>query len=262
MKPNNLYEIEKSLCIALVFFSSVLFPIMTYSQQLIKTADGKNSAFQKTDTSLLYEIKTNLRTYDNPGNYIAEEQIKPPRQRRFELAEKGLHKLIYKNSVPNTIFGSTLGAIATAHPTGLILGGISGLLQGKSHRYEEAQGKIHLMEREIFASKPYELTDEEIRLALYTGADLSEFSNHSQVANTDVSTIEDLTKIEKQEEAIENSPAPEEITPVQEIAVIVETIQPTAPDVDYCHDLAMGNTKPVDNATRRELVTFCYYHLN
>lgn len=250
-------QISKFLVVILAFASTITFSINGNTQQLLPSSE-KNTSFQKTDVSLLYDIENNLKSYDNTGNFSAKKQIKPPRQRRFELAKKGLHKLIYKNSMPNSLFGGTIGALATAHPTGLVLGGIAGLLQGKSHRYEEAQGKIHLMEREIFSSKPYELTDEEIRLALYTGADLSEFIDKSKTLNVKPMDTEEANILNNVDNAADKKNKKDTSNPEQSISAIVKS----TPDVDYCHDLAIGNTKPVDNATRRELATFCYYHLN
>jgi len=47
----------------------------------------------------------------------------------------------------------------------------------------------------------------------------------------------------------------------EEVVIATDEALPP-PDVDYCHDLMIGNAKPVDNATRRELVSFCFYHMN
>lgn len=245
-----------------------------YSQTQDISSTSSTSSFQKTDTSLLYEIETNLKKYDYSGTNKKEELVKPPKQRRFEIAEKGITKLIYKNSMPNTLYGGVIGVAATAHPAGFLLGGITGLLQGKSDRYEEAQERIHQMKMEIFESANHELTEDEILLASYTGTDLSEFTNLAP--KPDIEILSESENIIKETDSTSKPPLIDtamggptnnektkeiEVEVPSEMVIATEEALPP-PDVDYCHDLMIGNTKPVDNKTRRELVSFCFYHMN
>ena len=248
MRNEQILLTIRKISTAVILMGTTVYQAQAFSQTIVPTGQKSSPTFQKTDTSLLYEIETNLESYKirrSSGGYLSEKPKKPPKQRRFELAKKGISKLIYKNSMPNSVLGAAIGTIATSHPAGLILGGFAGVLQGKSDRYEEAQGKIHAMEKEIYASGAYEVTSEEIRLAKYTGADLSEF-----LALPPTPEVSQNKKTEKILPKLAQTPEIEVIPP------------PSPPDVDYCHDLTMGNTKPIDNATRRELVTFCMYHMN
>lgn len=221
-------------------------------------ADTKQ--FQKTDASLIYEINAQKRQLNSRKveseefsffNFDKEpELIIPPKQRRFDIAKGGIYRLIYKNSFRNTFWGGLIGAAATVHPAGIVLGGVAGTLQGKSKRYEEAQSKLHEMEREIFASKDYEVTDEEIRLAQYTGADLSEFFDLSPI-------IETIPPIVVEE-------PPEVPMPVPLIAMKTLPEKPVEepPNVSLCYDSSNSRAKNMDLPTRRKLLSQCFYHMN
>ena len=257
--------------------------VPAYSQTQNISSNSGTSSFKKTDTSLLYEIETNLKKYSYSENYNKKKLVKPPKQRRLEIAEKGIKKLIYKNSMPNTLYGGVIGVAATAHPAGFLLGGITGLLQGKSDRYEEAQEKIHQMKMDIFESSNYEVTEDEILLASYTGVDLSEFTDLApkpeiEIVTDPEETNDDINIVSSPpvtEMAMDESESNDEIENIEDVksagyveditskGVVIATDEALPPpDVDYCHDLMIGNTKPVDNATRRELVSFCFYHMN
>jgi len=147
------------------------------------------------------------------------------------IVKKGLNKLIIKNSIPNTLIGSLIGAAATIHPAGLVVGGIAGVLQGKSKRYEEAQGKLHEMEKEILSTQDYDITPEEIRLAKYSGYDLSEFV--ALAFENDQITDKNLSK-----------------TAASHTSPIVR-----------CYDLEQKSGE-TDFQSRRTLASRCFYHTN
>ncbi len=267
----------KKITLLSIFLSTILIVFSSekaFSQQQTLENPAPLSSFQKTNKSLLYEIETNLKKYDTSKSHSEKIRIKPPKERRFEIAEKGIKKLIYKNAIPNSLYGGTIAALATTHPVGLVLGGFAGLLQGKSDRYEEAQGKIYQMKKDIFDSADHEVTLDEIRLAYYTGADLSEFYALAPTEDSlpiETSLIESITAKAKDlvpPKEPQQLPPSKTIEPELSVAAVEEVVTSTEPyiipppDVDYCHDLAIGNTKAIDHLTRRELVTFCFYHMN
>ncbi|PCJ46761.1 MAG: hypothetical protein COA99_02185 [Moraxellaceae bacterium] len=214
--------ISKSLALACLMLLAYSNP--SFAANTTNNVDNGNRqvTFRKTDSSLLFEIETLKRKspYIKRPETLEKREL-PPKQKRFEIAKKGIYQLMGKNAVPNSLIGGLLGAAATVHPAGIILGTIAGTLQGKSKRYEEAQAKLHEMEKDIFQSKDHEVTAEEIRLASYTGADLSEFFALAPPSEEEIAAqeeeaiaalIEEITGSEEEMVLIE----PEPIVPFQE----------------------------------------------
>ncbi|OUR90585.1 hypothetical protein A9Q81_19060 [Gammaproteobacteria bacterium 42_54_T18] len=172
---------KKSIGLFILFSLSTLTianPTALYAQSLDSDNNIKNpSNFQKTDISLIYDIKNKSKENNRKKNDDdTPKKIKmTPKEIRLEIVRNSIKKMVLKNSTSNSVLGGVIGAVATAQPAGLLLGGVAGILQGKSMRYEEAQAKLHKMEKAILASEDYELTAEEIRLAAYSEVNLFEF---------------------------------------------------------------------------------------
>ncbi len=240
------------------FVFAVILALIVNIQASPSYADTK---LQKTDTSLMLQIEkqiTNKNYNEKRGfNMLSifnifdlfksdkdvddveiKEPLLPPRKRRFDIAKKSLNKLIYKNSIPSTIWGGVIGAAATVHPAGVLLGGAAGTLQGKSKRYEEAQSKLYQMEKDIFASQDHEVTDEEIRLSLYTGSDLSEFI--------------ELTP------AVEPAPSSSTKTPL----ISMKKPSSPPPNLSLCYERSKNSKEDTNIANRRRLASQCFYLMN
>ncbi len=207
------------------------------------------SAFQKTDVSLLFEIGREFNTHKK-GKSATRTTPMSPKEIRISTVKNSLDWMILKKSSSNTIMGGLAGALTTAHPVGLLLGGVTGAYQGKSTRYEEAQGKLHEMEQDILVSKDYEITSEEFRLASYSGTDLYEILSiapPSEIVINDEKNISDID--------LGNSPSPT-IIPEQISAVKTEKVQ-----IPECNGLTGNPSKSLNTTQRRQLSTKCFYSM-
>ena len=94
------------------------------------------------------------------------------KQERIKKAESRFSKIINKNSWKNAVIGSVLTAAVTAHPAGLLVGGIAGSMVGKSKKYNEAEEQLAAIEYEIIVDEDNFLTEGEVRLARFAGDDV------------------------------------------------------------------------------------------
>ncbi|HEY7774280.1 MAG TPA: hypothetical protein VIC26_13945 [Marinagarivorans sp.] len=103
--------------------------------------------------------------------YELEErgEVLKKKQERIRDAESRFSKMINKNSWRNAVIGSVLTAAVTAHPAGLLVGGIAGGMVGKSKKYEEAEEQLAIIEHEIIVDEDDFLTEGEVRLANFAG---------------------------------------------------------------------------------------------
>lgn len=195
------------------------------------------SAFQKTDASLLFEIGRSFNT-SRKGKSATRKRPLSPKEIRISTVKSSLDWMIIKKSSSNGIIGGLVGALTTVHPVGLLLGGVTGAYQGKSMRYEEAQGKLNKMEQEILISKDYELTSEELRLASYSGADLYEKLSITPPIEKEIEKLEVAKNI-----TINASP-------------IAQPEQITTPG---CHELTGASSNSLNAIQKRLLSTKCFY---
>jgi len=207
------------------------------------------SVFQKTDVSLLFEIGRNFNI-NRKGNSVARKRPLSPKEIRISTVRSSLDWMILKKSSSNGIIGGLVGALATTHPVGLLLGGVTGAYQGKSTRYEEAQGKLNKMEQDILVSKDYELTSEELRLASYAGTDLYE-----KLSMTPPSEIEVVGIKSTNNTVIEIAP-PSTITSAQ-----TTTPQPETPQIPGCYELTDNPSNALNAIQKRQLSTKCFYSM-
>ena len=218
----------------------------TFSQPV--QPSKKASAFQKTDASLLFEIERGFNTYKK-GKATTRTTPMSPKEIRISTVKDSLDWMILKKSSSNSIIGSLAGALTTAHPLGLLIGGVTGAYQGKSTRYEEAQGKLNEMEQEILATKNYELTSEELRLAAYAGTDLYE-----KLSITPPSEIK-AEAIKITNNTVLEIPPPT-ITSVQTTAP-----QPDTPKIPGCYGLTDNPSNALNAFQKRQLSTKCFYSM-
>ena len=108
------------------------------------------------------------------------------KQERIKKAESQFTKIINKNSWRNAVMGSVLAAAVTAHPAGLLVGGIAGSLVGKSKKYDKAEEQLAAIEYEIIVDEDNFLTEGEVRLANFAGEEI------------DRDLLDDETKIREQ----------------------------------------------------------------
>lgn len=198
------------------------------------------SAFEKTDSSLLFEIGRDFNT-NKKGKSTAKKRPLTPKEIRISTAKESLNWMILKKSSSNGIIGGVVGAMATVHPIGLLLGGVSGAYQGKSTRYEEAQGKLHKMEQEILKSNDYELTPEEIRLASYAGTELYEKLSITPPSKKASSDTKDINSIVAMPKAI---PLPKQVA------------------IPGCQKLTKSLSSTLSSTQKRILSTKCFYGMN
>lgn len=194
------------------------------------------SAFQKTDASLLFEIERSFNT-NRKGKSATRKRPLSPKEIRISTVKSSLDWMILKKSSSNGIIGGIVGALTTVHPVGLLLGGVTGAYQGKSTRYEEAQGKLNKMEQEILISKDYELTSEELRLASYSGTDLYE-------------KLSMTPPIEKEIK---------KITITKNFTIDVPPTQPKQTPTPGCHELTGIPSHSLNAIQKRLLSTKCFY---
>ena len=230
----------------------------TFSQSV--QPSKKASAFQKTDVSLLFEIEREFNTH-RKGKSTTRTTPMTPKEIRISTVRNSLDWMILKKSSSNGIIGSLAGALTTAHPLGLLIGGVTGAYQGKSTRYEEAQGKLNKMEQDILISKDYEITSEEFRLASYAGTDLYEILSMtppveiliedaptpSETMITDAKIINDIT--------LDITPSPT-IVPEQISVAQTEKVQ-----LPGCYGLTGNPSKSLSTIQRRQLSTKCFYSM-
>lgn len=214
----------------------------TFSQPV--QASKKTSAFQKTDASLLFEIERGFNTH-RKGKSITRTTPMTPKEIRISTVRNSLDWMILKKSSSNGIIGSLAGALTTAHPLGLLVGGVTGAYQGKSTRYEEAQGKLNEMEQEILASKNYELTSEELRLASYAGTDLYEKLSISPPAEIKVVGIKSTNNT----------------TPKVTLPSSITTSQSDTPQIPECYGLTDDPSSTLNALQKRQLSTKCFYSM-
>ena len=209
----------------------------TFSQSV--QVSKKTSAFQKTDASLLFEIGREFNTH-RKGKSNVKKTPMSPKEIRISTVKNSLDWMILKKSSSNGIIGSLAAALTTAHPLGLLVGGVTGAYQGKSARYEEAQGKLNEMEQEILISKDYELTSEELRLASYAGTDLYEKLSISPPAEIKILGIKST-----------NNTILESIT----------ASQPDTPQIPGCYGLTGAPSNTLNALQKRQLSTKCFYSM-
>ena len=193
------------------------------------------SAFQKTDESLLFEIGRDF-DINKKGKSSVRKRPLTPKEIRITTVRSSLDWMILKKSSSNGIIGGIVGGLATVHPVGLLLGGVTGAYQGKSTRYEEAQGKLNKMEQEILESKDYELTQEEIRLANYAGTDL--YKKLSITPPLETKTTINITHPSPLMNLSEQGPIP------------------------GCHELNETPSNSLNAVQKRQLSTKCFYSMS
>ncbi|BCD96891.1 hypothetical protein [Marinagarivorans cellulosilyticus] len=94
------------------------------------------------------------------------------KQGRIEKAESRFKKIVNRGSWKNAVIGSVLTAAVTAHPAGLLVGGIAGSMVGKSQKYDKAEEQFAAIEHEIIVDEDDFLTEGEIRLAHFAGEEV------------------------------------------------------------------------------------------
>ena len=91
------------------------------------------------------------------------------KQERIKKSQSNLSKIVVKDSWKNAAIGAVIAAAVTAHPAGLVIGGLAGGMVGKSKKYEEAEEALAEIEHHIIVDEDDFLTEGEVRLATFSG---------------------------------------------------------------------------------------------
>lgn len=125
------------------------------------------------------------------------------KQGRIEKAQSRMQRLVNRGSWKNAVIGGVLAAAVTAHPAGLLVGGVAGGMVGKSKDYNRVEEKLAVIEREILLDEDDFLTDEEMRLAAFSGDITLKEEVHEQFEETDETMLVDIPEVNIQEKVVE-----------------------------------------------------------
>lgn len=122
------------------------------------------SSVDDTSTQDLQHLLSDIRQELDKRGVSSETK-----EQRLEQAESRIKKLVNRGSWRNAVIGAVVAGAVTAHPAGLLLGGVAGSMSGKSKRYENAEEKFAEVEQEIIVDEDDFLTEGEVRLASFSG---------------------------------------------------------------------------------------------
>lgn len=125
------------------------------------------------------------------------------KQGRIEKAQSRMQRLVNRGSWKNAIIGSVLTAAVTAHPAGLLVGGVAGSMVGKSKNYDKVEERLAIVEREILLDEDDFLTDEEMRLAAFSGDITLKEEVHEQFEDTDETMLVEMPGVNSQKNGVE-----------------------------------------------------------
>lgn len=126
-----------------------------------------SSADEPLHETSTHQLQTMLNNIE--GELSSRGVSLEEKRQRIEKAESRMKKLVSRGSVRNAVVGSVLAAAVTAHPAGIIVGGLAGGLVGKSKRYSKAEEKLAMIEQDIIVDEDDFLTEGEVRLASFSG---------------------------------------------------------------------------------------------
>lgn len=128
------------------------------------------------------------------------------KQERIDTVESQFLKIVNKNSWRNAVIGSVLMAAITAHPVGLLVGGVAGGLVGKSKKYSKAEEQLAAIEYDIIVDEDDFLTEGEIRLARFSGDSVTSIGEVKMLAG-------DSKKLTDDKEVVSVIPMSEPLVP-------------------------------------------------
>lgn len=131
---------------------------------IFTTTAVSGDPLHETSTQELHLMLNNIEGELSSRGVSMEEK-----RARIRNAESRMKKLVSRGSVRNAIVGSVLAAAVTAHPAGILVGGVAGGLVGKSKRYSKAEEKLAIIEQDIIVDEDDFLTEGEVRLASFSG---------------------------------------------------------------------------------------------
>lgn len=200
------------------------------------------------------------------------------KQGRIEKAESNLKNIVNRSSLKNAVIGSVLTAAVTAHPAGLLIGGLAGSMVGKSKRYEDAEKIFAEVEHEIIVDEDDFLTEGEVRLAAFAGditlkeevkQEFEETDGAMMVDIPDMNTEEEIVEVHKQQSPNINSAATTSGQVAQFVASNVDggsnhaqantsayksaNAQPVKPELESCYGRNVGDRKA------RQQLPHCFY---
>lgn len=121
------------------------------------------------------------------------------KQTRMQKAKGRFKRLFNRVSWKNAAIGSVLTAAVTAHPAGLVVGGLAGVLVGKGKRVEKSEAKIAEQQQSVNVDTVDVLTKDDEQVAVFTGDNANKPLQHK---TGDYQATSDLTAVN-----IQQSPA-------------------------------------------------------
>lgn len=219
---------------------------------------------------MLVDIETEL---ESRGVSIRDKQG------RIEKAQSRMQRLVNRGSWKNAIIGSVLTAAVTAHPAGILVGGVAGSMVGKSKNYDRVEEKLAVIEREILLDEDDFLTEEEMRLAAFSGDITLKEEVHEEFEETGETMLVDIPEVNTNEVVDtfkKESPSNIQNTTVAASGQVAQFVasnvnggsnhtqantsayenayaQPSKPELESCYGRSVGDRK-----TRTQL-PHCFY---